>query len=166
MPEHFLHRFVDKVLFGRAYTRVHKGMDMPWLFLGRNHRVLFHDPLICTVIAQHEYPGDNQAILSAYVHIALDLFCSGSPFFKIQLKALAQTYSSRKRKRGFDGILQRRAEKLLLPIKEAAIKIANQKKPKIQWENQKLEIAPAYKEAFDRVLEAWRSEMRRLGLAD
>jgi hypothetical protein len=68
-------------------------------FLGRGHRVLFHDFPSACLIAQKCYPGDPNAIYAACEHIFLDEQCSANPEFKKQLEELAiQSSKNRRRK--------------------------------------------------------------------
>ena len=102
MPSHKIHCYVDRVLFGKSYWRLHRQIDMPFLFLGKNHRVLFHDVFSAVAIAQSLYPGDPRAKESALVHVQIDLICSSNPLFKMQLEYFAEQdakkRSSRKKK--------------------------------------------------------------------
>ena len=81
LPSHKVHCYVDRTLFGRSYWRVHRQIDMPYLFLGKKHRVLFHDPFTAIAIAQRLYPGDPMAEEAALVHLHIDSVCSSDPFF-------------------------------------------------------------------------------------
>jgi hypothetical protein len=82
---HDIHVFVDRTLFGKAYWKIHREMDWPYGFLGRRHRVLFHDPLTASAIARSCYPGDENAVLAALVHIEIDDLCSANPFLSVSL---------------------------------------------------------------------------------
>lgn len=63
-------------------------MDAPVVYLGKSHRVLFHDPLTASVIAQECYPNDPDAVAAANLHIFLDNLCSGDPLFKKYLEKM------------------------------------------------------------------------------
>lgn len=89
LPGHRVHRYLDRELFGKSYYRIHREMDRPYLFLGKTHRVLFHDPCSALAIAQRWYPGDDNAKLAALFHIYIDNTCSENPSLKAQLKFLA-----------------------------------------------------------------------------
>lgn len=67
-------------------------MDAPVAFLGRKHRVLFHDPLSASIIADQCYPNDQQAQEAAYLHILLDDTCSRDPIYKMQLEQIEILY--------------------------------------------------------------------------
>lgn len=97
MPSHEIHCYVDRLLFGRSYWRLHKQLDKPVLLLGKRHRVLFHDGLTSMAIALQLYPNDRKALEAALVHVQLDWLCSSNPFFAKQLKHFAQKDSRRRR---------------------------------------------------------------------
>jgi hypothetical protein len=90
VPSHKVHCFVDRTLFGKSYWRLHRQIDMPYLFLGRRHRVLFHDPVTAVAIARKLYPSDPRAEEAALVHIQLDMVCSSDRFFAQWLEILAE----------------------------------------------------------------------------
>ena len=98
MPSPRVHAYVDRMLFGKAYWRVHREMDKPVKILGRLHRRVFHDPLSAIAIAEREYPGDPLAVRAALHHIWLDNICSWDPEFRELLEA-AERLSRRKRRR-------------------------------------------------------------------
>jgi hypothetical protein len=99
MPGSEVHTYVDRLLFGRSYWRIHLGMDRPYKYLGKYHRILFHDPLLATVIARKQYPNDPNAIVAAQCHIALDNICSRNRGLKKALERLARL-DERKKRRG------------------------------------------------------------------
>jgi hypothetical protein len=98
VPNHKIHCYVDRLLFGKSYWRLHKQLDKPALLLGKRHRVLFHDGLTSMVIALELYPNDRRAMEAALVHIQLDKLCSSNPFFAKQLGYFAEKDSRRGRK--------------------------------------------------------------------
>jgi hypothetical protein len=85
------------MLFGKSYWRLHRQIDMPVLFLGKKHRVLFHDFFTPVVIAQRLYPGDPMAEEAALVHVQIDSLCSSDPFFKRQLEFFAEQEAKERR---------------------------------------------------------------------
>jgi hypothetical protein len=98
-----VHRYLDLELFGKSYWRIHREMDKPYIFLGKAHRVLFHDPCSALAIARRWYPHDDNAKLAALFHIQIDNICSENPILKAQLKFLAnkdakERASSKRRK--------------------------------------------------------------------
>ena len=93
-----MHALVDRVLFGRVFWRVHRGMDWPYRFLGRRHRILLHDPVTAVVLARRVYPGDEDAAMAALMHIAVDRLCSSSPFFDQKLKLFAKAARKKRKK--------------------------------------------------------------------
>lgn len=99
MPGLAVHTYVDRLLFGRSYWRVHREMDRPYKYLGKHHRVLFHDPLLAYAIARKQYPNDSNAVAAAQCHILLDNMCSRNPKFKKMLTLLAKRSRKRKKRR-------------------------------------------------------------------
>ena len=99
MPNHKIHCYVDRLLFRKSFWRLHRMIDRPVLFLGKRHRVLFHDGLTSMAIAWEVYPNDRIALQAALVHVQLDWLCSRNPFFHRQLQYYA-AQDSKNRKRG------------------------------------------------------------------
>jgi hypothetical protein len=89
VPSWRVHAFVDKTLFDKSYYKIHRRLDEPVKYLGRGHRVLFHDFPTAYLVAQECYPGDPNAVLAAYEHILLDEQCSAAPEYKKLLEKLA-----------------------------------------------------------------------------
>ena len=89
MPGHRVHSYVDRQLFGKAYWKLHRKMDVAVFWLGKGHRVLYHDPLTAGCIAKTCYPNDPNAEEAAYTHILLDDFCTAYPAWKKLLEQLA-----------------------------------------------------------------------------
>ncbi len=100
MPSHKVHCYVDRVLFGKSYWRLHRQIDMPYLFLGRKHRVLFHDGFTSVAIARKVYPDDPIAQEAALVHVQLDALCSSNPLFAKQLEFFAEQQSRLRKRAG------------------------------------------------------------------
>jgi hypothetical protein len=98
LPGHRVHTFVDRELFGKSYWRVHRNIDMPYLFMGRKHRALFHDGFSSVLIARKLYPNDPRAAEAALVHVQIDRLCSSDPFFKKQLEFFADRDARERRK--------------------------------------------------------------------
>jgi len=55
-------------------------IDYPVKFLGRKHRVLFHDPLSAAVIGY--FVDDYDGAYSGILHLAVDEICSEYPVIK------------------------------------------------------------------------------------
>ena len=98
MPAHKIHFYLDRMLFGKVYYKIHRAIDKPWRVFGRNHRVYFHDPWSVELIARKFYPFDQNALDSALYHIQLDQMCTNDPAFKHQLELFADR-AIRRRKR-------------------------------------------------------------------
>jgi len=98
LPGHKTHCYIDRMLFGRSFWKLHRAIDKPYLFMGRKHRALFHDGLSSVLIARDLYPGDPQAEEAAIVHCQIDMLCSNDPIFKKQLEILADLETAQRRK--------------------------------------------------------------------
>jgi hypothetical protein len=96
MPSHRVHRFMDKLYFGKEYPMVHRHMDEPYKYFKKNHRILFHNYASAYVIARHYYP-DSNAVWSGYMHIRTDELCSANPNYKKLLQDL-EVLSRQKKK--------------------------------------------------------------------
>lgn len=70
MPSGYLHRKISKALLGKSCRKTNRAIDYPSKFLGRGHRVLFHDPLSAMAIGfiLEDYSG----ALSGLLHLATD----------------------------------------------------------------------------------------------
>jgi hypothetical protein len=108
LPSHAVHAYIDRLYFGKAYWKVHKRMDAAWIVCRKGHRRYFHDWISAMAIAKATYPGDENAIWSAWLHIQTDELCSANPEFRKELEMVART-DVKKRKR------RRRKEKNELP---------------------------------------------------
>ena len=101
MPSHRAHRYLDLTLLGKSYYKLHRAIDAPYVYLGRGHRVLFHD-YTAYAIAADLYPGDQNALWAAWCHLAMDDMCSRHPYIKENLEKMAKFHAKRlrgKRKR-------------------------------------------------------------------
>lgn len=98
VPGWRVHAFVDRTLFGKSYSKIHRRLDEPVKYLGRSHRVLFHDFPTAYLVARDCYPGDSNAVFAAYGHILLDEQCGADPGYKKLLEKFA--ILSRKKKKG------------------------------------------------------------------
>lgn len=105
MPGLRVHTYIDKLLFGKSYWKIHREMDKAFKALRRRHRVLFHDPLSAINIALKKYPHDPNAVLAAIYHINIDEQCTRNPEFREYLEALARLDRRRgKRRRRRSGL--------------------------------------------------------------
>ena len=119
MPGHRTHNYVDMKLFGKAYWKLHRKMDLAVFWLGRKHRQLFHDIPTAVFIARDCYPNDPNAEQAAYTHILLDNFCSAYPAWKALLEQLA--YADIKRRRRDRQAKSRRGRRRASKLREEAI---------------------------------------------
>jgi hypothetical protein len=97
MPGWRVHRYVDIECFGKSYWKIHRKMDEPVVYLGRSHRVLFHDPWAAVAIARQCYPGDPRAVEAANLHILTDEFCTRDPNYKKLLEELEALNRSKRK---------------------------------------------------------------------
>ena len=69
MPSHAVHRWLDRLVLGKAYPEVHRLMDAPaFVIKGRRHRELFHDPVQLVLL----FGDDPEKLASALLHVWLD----------------------------------------------------------------------------------------------
>jgi hypothetical protein len=99
LPGWDVHAYADRVNFGKSYYKLHKEMDWPYKFFGKDHREFFHDPLSALIIAERCYPGDPNAVEAAYFHILLDQQCSDDPEYKKLLEKFALLDKRRRRRK-------------------------------------------------------------------
>ena len=50
MPSRRVHKKLSRIISGDDCERTHELIDYPYRFLGRKHRILFHDPISASVI--------------------------------------------------------------------------------------------------------------------
>ena len=74
MPDGYIHRKISKILLGESCRKTNKAIDYPVKILGKNHRILFHDPLSALAIGfiLDGYSG----AFSALLHLAADEYFS------------------------------------------------------------------------------------------
>jgi len=121
LPSRMVHLFIDTVFFSKRYWLIHARMDSMYPVLGRVHRIMFHDPASCYLIAQGAYPKDSiNATKSAWLHIAVDYACSANPSLRKTLESMAsEELRIRKRRKriGFSDPQIERQEQLILQEK-------------------------------------------------
>jgi hypothetical protein len=105
MPSHLAHVYVDRMLFGRAYWKVHRLIDSAYPYLRGGHRIFWHDPISAIAIAADAYPWDANAVSAAIIHIQVDNMCSAYPNFRKQLEAYARADARKRRRSGRGGKL-------------------------------------------------------------
>jgi hypothetical protein len=80
MPSSSVHRKTSKILLGTPCNRTNKAIDYPVRFLGKGHRILFHDPLTAATVG---YVADGyDGALAGILHLTIDKICSKYPFIK------------------------------------------------------------------------------------
>jgi len=74
MPSSYIHKKISKILVGKDCKLTHKIIDYPVRFLGKKHRILFHDPVSALMIGliSDGYTG----MISGLLHLATDRCCS------------------------------------------------------------------------------------------
>lgn len=70
MPNRSTHDKISRFLVEDPCDQVHYVMDYPSRFLGRGHRILFHDPITAILIG-YSLKGERGAV-SAISHILTD----------------------------------------------------------------------------------------------
>ena len=94
MPSLRAHRYIDYLYLNKSYWKIHRAMDKPVKYLGRSHRVLFHDVISAVAIARYFYPGDPDAETAALLHIEFDTLCTADPDFKRELERNAKLFKA------------------------------------------------------------------------
>jgi hypothetical protein len=70
VPSRYTHRKISKILTGKSCESTHNLIDYPVRFLGKKHRILFHDPISALAIG---FLSDGlKGSISALAHLALD----------------------------------------------------------------------------------------------
>jgi hypothetical protein len=78
---------------------LHRRMDSAWLVCRRGHRRYWHDWASAYAIAVDPYPGDENAVLAAWLHILTDEYCSANPWFRKDLELLAKSDVKKRRRK-------------------------------------------------------------------
>ena len=74
MPSRKVHNYVCK-LFGidpEVADKVNRDIDYPSRFLGKKHRILFHDVDVYTLLLLSKYNFESDALLTWYLHKLTD----------------------------------------------------------------------------------------------
>jgi len=100
MPSHTVHAYLDRLYFKKAYWKVHRLMDSAWYVCRKGHRRYYHDWLSAYAIAVNAYPGDENAIRAAWLHIQTDEQCNANPAYRRELEMTARAEVKERRKRG------------------------------------------------------------------
>jgi len=84
MPSNRTHAKISKILIGKECRKTNKIMDYPVRFLGKGHRILFHDVLSAASIG---YISDGyDGVYSGILHLGVDAVCSKYPAIKKMLE--------------------------------------------------------------------------------
>ena len=72
MPSRRVHTRLSEALLGDRCNATHAVIDYPFRFLGRGHRILFHDPASSMIIG---YLADGEkGVVSALMHLVEDKY--------------------------------------------------------------------------------------------
>jgi hypothetical protein len=74
MPSGYMHKKISKFFLGKTCEKTNKIIDYPVRFLGKKHRVLFHDPLSAMAIGY--FTNGSDGVYSGLLHLAVDRICS------------------------------------------------------------------------------------------
>jgi hypothetical protein len=70
MPGREVHKKLSEALLDDDCDSTHAAIDYPFRFLGRRHRILFHDPISSAVLG---YMADGyKGVVSAMMHLVED----------------------------------------------------------------------------------------------
>jgi hypothetical protein len=81
MPKHKTHKYFARLLLGKAYSKVDKQIDLPYVWLGRKHRKLFHTYYEAFCVG-YINSGEWKGALAGIYHVWLDRKCSEDLRFK------------------------------------------------------------------------------------
>ena len=70
MPNREVHKLISKLITGYDCEKTHAIIDWPTKYLGRNHRVLFHDPISASLIGY--FCDGPEGTISGLAHIVTD----------------------------------------------------------------------------------------------
>lgn len=86
MPNRNVHKKISKIVVDDSCERIHYLIDFPYRFLGKKHRILFHDPVSAVIIGY--LAEGNKGVVSALTHIVADYGMSElNKYFKNLFKA-------------------------------------------------------------------------------
>src|SRR6267143_257018 len=97
MPSRRAHRWITKRALGKSYDNVHATIDLPFFWLGRSHRKLFHSYGEAMLIGAMVTRGDPLGAVAGLLHVLTDEVGSRNPEAKQILEALARLDSKRNR---------------------------------------------------------------------
>jgi len=94
MPDREIHRYISTLFTGKSHDEIHKVLDGPVKFLGRKHRVLFHNPTEAAMIG-YRLAGVEGALV-ALMHVTVDQVCSRDK--KLERMMRKMRHESRRRR--------------------------------------------------------------------
>jgi hypothetical protein len=110
VPGWRVHKFLDRMFFGKSYSKIHQNMDAAVIVLGRRHRILFHNELWAYAFAEEYYPNDFNAVYAGNLHLLVDQLCSNDPGFKKMLENMEMLERRKKNKK--KGARAKKAQKI------------------------------------------------------
>jgi hypothetical protein len=86
VPERYLHEKISELITGKKCSLTHKIIDYPVRYLGRKHRILFHDLFSVMIIGilSDGYEG----FLSGILHLITDYYINSKFKKKIAIQGL------------------------------------------------------------------------------
>ena len=85
MPRHSVHRKICKFILGKEYPEVDRALDLPYVILGKRHRLAFHDPVSAWIVGS--LVAGEEGGYAALIHIWLDQICKDKNFEKLLKEA-------------------------------------------------------------------------------
>lgn len=88
MPSRRVHNFLNRIIFGSSYDKINAAIDEPFKYLGRKHRILYHNPLEAGIIGLTK-TSDINGFMAGFLHVYVDQTCSDNKSLKATLEILA-----------------------------------------------------------------------------
>ena len=79
-------------------AKLHRALDLPVIFYGRYHRILFREIVEASIITRKTYPNDPRAEKSALLHLKYDEVCSADQTFKKALEVKTKQFFKQRKK--------------------------------------------------------------------
>lgn len=64
------HSAIAEYFLGKAYPKVDRALDKPYIYLRNKHRILYHDPISATMIGEQE--AGHKGAEAAQLHLLID----------------------------------------------------------------------------------------------
>jgi hypothetical protein len=95
MPKHKIHKYVDRLFFGKSHPKVHRAIDGPYKLFGKKHRIIFHTPMqgfIVGALTESSIEGG----VSGALHVIVDQQTSTNKKLKNILELLTDLDSQKR----------------------------------------------------------------------